>query len=178
MNDLDTLLTSWNKATAELSWGVQRVFRNVFELAADGKTHLVFGRDYSNGNPCLVNTVGTMLTVGGGNGVPMAHFPDIVSLFDKINRELQKREVNEDGNLVSPLAADVFLHHFAPLKDEPVNQGSHSKVTHEAYVEMTDEQIAQDLVEMFQQAPAACEITFSDDLQYVEVSGEDGHTNE
>lgn len=170
MTDLDTLLTNWNTATANLSWGVQRVFRNVFELAAAGKTHLVFGRDYSDGSPCLVNSVGTMLTVGGGNGVPMAHFPDIVSLFDSINRELQKRDVNEDGNLVSPLAADVFLHHFAPLKDEPLNRGGHSKVTHDAYVEMTDEQIAKDLVEMFQQAPPACEIKFSEDLQYVEVN--------
>lgn len=113
------LCLKWNDATAKLAWGVQRAFHSVFELASEGKTHLVYGADYRNNNPCLVNSVGTMLTVGGGNGIPSAHFGEVVRTFDELNRILETKGVNTQPGLVSPLAADVFLQHFAPFKADP-----------------------------------------------------------
>lgn len=117
--DLDYLYYEWNQATAELPWGVQRAFHSVFEAARDNGTTLVYASDYSGGFPCLVNSVGTMLTAGGGHGIPSSNFGRVVSAFDKINRLLAEAGVNTEPGRVSPLAADIFLTHFAPLKDQP-----------------------------------------------------------
>jgi len=118
--ELDQLLSDWTDATGNLQWGVQRAFYAVFEAVRDQDTKLVYGADYLKGFPCLVNSVGTMLSTGGGHGVPSSNYGTVVMLFDRINRILRDQEVNVEHGLVSPLAADVFIQHFAPLKDIPV----------------------------------------------------------
>jgi hypothetical protein len=148
----------WTEATAALDWGVQRVFHDTFKLVADGKTHLVWGADYRDGKPCLVNAVATMLssTSGkGGTGLPSAHFGQVVSLFDAINRDLQRQGVNDDSGYVSPFAAEILLQHFAPLKPVPegenltqaVNEaGANAELAEGIYVEPSDEDFARDLL--------------------------------
>lgn len=179
MNNLDELYVKWTQATAALPWGVQRVFHDVFDLAQQGKTTLIYGSDYRDGKPCLVNTVGSMLKVGGGHGIPTQHFGEVVSLFDQINRVLQNVDVNTTPGYVSPLAADILLHHFAPLKEKPADTNTPKATSgaHERYIEPTDEEIARDLVNMFL-TDAPCEIKFSEDLQYVDLysptTGESG----
>jgi hypothetical protein len=117
--DLDKGYYDWKMATADLKWGVQKAFKAVLVAAQDGKTTLVYGSDYGPGGACLVNSVGVMLTTGGGRGVPMANFGTVVSLFDRINRELETAGVNDKPGIVSPLAADILLTHFAPEKERP-----------------------------------------------------------
>lgn len=156
MNDLDTLYGQWEEATARLPWGTQRAFRSVFEAVRDNGTTLIYGRDYLNNFPCLVNTVGVMLTTSGGVGVPSRNFADVVSLFDRINRVLEQSNVNDKPGYVSELAADIFLHHFAPLKDEPEpseNEEALQHVTQTDYVEPSDEDLAAALEEMFLTEP-------------------------
>lgn len=161
MTNLDTLLPKWEQATANLKWGHQRVFHDVFTLAANGQTHLIYGSDYRGNYPCLVNTVGTMLTVGGGQGIPSANFPEIVSLFDRINLVLADKGVNTEPGMVSPLAAEVFLHHFAPLKDAPESSEIAERTPDTPYVEPTDEEMAASIAQMFtMEAPA--EITLDE----------------
>lgn len=155
----DDLLTSWNKATGNLSWGVQEVFRDAFQLVSDEKVTLVYGADYSNGSPCLVNSVASMLTTGGGYGVPTASFGRVVTLFDRINRELEREGVNPGDGKVSPLAADIFLRYFAPAQPKPeVIPQQTDKVTHNetytAYVEPKDDAMAQDWLTSLQEEAA------------------------
>lgn len=153
----DSLLGQWNTATANLAWGVQRAFRSVFEAVRDDGTSLMYGADYSGGFPCLINTVGVMLTTGGGHGVPSAHFGEVVSLFDRINRELEFRGVNIDPNKVSPIAAEIFLTHFAPLKPEPEPvaqvRGIHPPARPDAQALFTDAELEQALTDMFLTEP-------------------------
>jgi hypothetical protein len=147
MNELDDLLTQWTAATADLKFGVQRVFHDTFVLAAEGKTTLIHGADYRDGNPCLVNTVGTMLTTGGGSGIPSAHFGEVVSLFDRINSEFDNNGVNTDHGHVSSLAAEIFVRHFAPLKEAPEPKTTLAEdVAKQQYHEPTDEDMAHDMV--------------------------------
>lgn len=158
MNDFNTLTLAWTKATAKAKYGVQRVFHDVFTLASEGKTTLIYGSDYRDGKPCLVNTVGTMLTTGGGLGVPSTNFKEIVSLFDQINRVLEVKGVNDQPGYVSPLAADVFLRYFAPLKDGPVPVENEPITTNDTiYIEPSDEEMAQAIADMFM-VDAPCEI--------------------
>lgn len=157
MNDFNTLTLAWTEATAKAKYGVQRVFHDVFTLASEGKTTLIYGSDYRDGKPCLVNTVGTMLTTGGGLGVPSANFGEIVSLFDQINRVLETKGVNDQAGYVSPLAADVFLRYFAPLKDEPEVPTTKVDSNNIPYVEPSDEEMAQAIADMFM-VDAPCEI--------------------
>lgn len=158
---LEALLNRWKDQTDSLPWGVQRVFHDVFVLASEEKTTLTYGADYgTDGSPCLVNTVGTMLraTRGkAGRGLPSQHFGDIVHLFDSINRELQVSGVNDHPSHVSPLAAEVFLRNFAPLKEKP-------EVTEETpdYVEPTDEDMAKALVSLFTDEPVAHAVVSED----------------
>lgn len=137
------LLSKWSTATGNLKWGVQRVFLETLHAVKDNDTHLVWGADYRDGKPCLVNAVASMLTTSGGHGIPMAKFNEVVSLFDTINQELRKDGVNTDG-YVSPLAAEILIRNFGELKPEPAPETlvemSHGAV----YVEPTDEELAQD----------------------------------
>lgn len=108
----------WNRVTADLPWGVQTVLKDTLELVESGDVQLVWGADYSGNHACLINSVAQMLTTGGGYGIPMAHFGPLVSLFDRINRDLKVQGVNKN-NYVSPLAAEVLLRYFAPIKPQP-----------------------------------------------------------
>lgn len=166
MNNLTNLLNSWEKATADAKYGVQRVFHDVFTLAAESKTTLIYGADYRDGKPCLVNTVGTMLTTGGGLGIPSNHFGEIVSLFDQINRELENQSVNTNPGYVSPLAAEIFLRHFAPLKDAPTTTNEVPVApSNLPYIEPSDEEMASAVANMFM-IDAPCEIQFNEDNLY------------
>jgi hypothetical protein len=167
MNDLSTMLEGWTDVTGALKPGVQRVFKDTFDLAAAGETTLIYGADYRDGSPCLVNTVGTMLTNGGGQGVPSAHFGEIVSLFDRINRELESSGVNERHGYVSPLAAEVFVRNFAPLKDMPVKPIQDQNVSNTLpYYEPTDEEMAQDMVSLLRgDTPPCGEVNYVSDRE-------------
>lgn len=112
--------SSWTEATANLSWGAQNVIHTALELAKDGQVKIVYGADYYDGSACLVNTVGQMLEVGGGSGIPMHHFGAMVGEFDRLNAEFARQGVNSDWRTMSPLAAEILLQHFGPLKDQPV----------------------------------------------------------
>ncbi len=111
--------TAWTNATASLSWGAQHAIHDALSLAAEGKVTIVYGADYMDGQPCLINSVGQMLEVGGGNGVPCAHFGNLVQEFDWLNDRLEVEGVNTDRRVMSPNAAMVLVHHFGELKPEP-----------------------------------------------------------
>lgn len=156
MTKLENLLTQWEHATANLKSGTQNAFHDVLTLAEQDKIKLVWGADYRDGGACLVNQAGAMLTTGGGHGVPIANFREVVSLFDQINRCLHNEGVNTDHS-VSPLAADILLKYYAPLKEiktsteEAVKEAMANEAFAEAiYVEPTDEEIAAQLKAMFE----------------------------
>lgn len=146
---MDELLKSWTAATTNLKYGVQRVFHDVLALAAEGKTHLAYGADYHNGSPCLVNTVGAMLTTGGGSGIPGRHFGEVVELFDSINREFAERGINTEYRQVSEVAAETLLRNFAPLKEPETPMKENEFGFDGPYMEPSDEYMAKALVEIF-----------------------------
>jgi len=111
--------SSWTEATTNLNWGAQNVIHTALELAADGQVTIVYGADYYEGNACLVNTVGQMLEVGGGSGIPSQHFNDLVRNFDQLNGQLREQGVNTDYRNMSPLAAEILLQNFGELKPQP-----------------------------------------------------------
>jgi hypothetical protein len=153
MSDFDSLRSQWCDATANLAYGVQRVFVDVLTLVAEEKKKdLVWGMDYGDG-VCLVNAAGNMLTTGGGQGIPMANFGEVVSLYDRINREFKNKDINTNQH-VSPLAAEILLQWFAPLKDEPVATTVDEATSNEAFaegvpfIEPSDEDMARALMDM------------------------------
>lgn len=163
---MNNMFKAWTEATAALPWGVQRVFHDTFTLVKDEKVHLVHGSDYRDGKPCLVNAVGQMTVAGGGHGIPSMSYSTIVVLFDKINREFDRQGVNAGDGYVSPLAAEILLHHFAPLKDKPVEAdvdeaGATAEFEQGVYVEPKDEDFARDLMNAMQ-APAPEDIADAD----------------
>lgn len=168
-NDFDALRLEWQQATGNLPWGVQRVFRDVFQLAADQKTPtpLVWGRDYGDGGACLVNQGAQFLALingEGGEGKPSVAFGEVVGLFDRINREFLKADVNVDQT-VSPLAADILLQWFAPLRDRPIDSMVDEALSAEVfassgelpYTEPSDEDLARGLIEFLCSPPSAIE---------------------
>lgn len=158
MADLDVLRQNWYKATDDLPWGVQRVFADVLTLAADEKTPspLVFGADYADGGACLVNQAAQFLKAidgEGGTGKPMDSFGRVVSLFDDINREFLTRGINTERK-VSPLAADILLQWFSPLKETPLEAEVNDAIKAETpYVEPTDEEMKEALLDMLTSTP-------------------------
>lgn len=142
MTDID--FSAWNKATSDLDWGAQNVIHTALELASEGKSSIVYGADYSGGGACLVNTVGQMLAVGGGSGIPSHHFGDMVSQFDRLNREFFSRGINTDSTRMSPLAAEILLHNFGTLKDQPLPSEPKMVPTNnrEIIPEISDEDLA------------------------------------
>ena len=121
--DLDTALKSWNRATGEMSWGVQRVLKDALTLVKDGKVHMVYGADYRDGRPCLINAVRPMLAAHGES--PSAFAPQVVRTFDAINSALVAKGINAQDTTdtkfgyVSPLAAEVLLRNFGSTRPEP-----------------------------------------------------------
>lgn len=153
MYDPDELRSQWEKATHELPYGVQRVFKNVLDLVQEGKkTDLVYGADYSNQGACLVNASANMLVSGGGHGIPMAAFEDVVSLFDRINKFLEGQGVNNQPGLVSPLAAEILLNWYAPIKDAPPVEQPQS-VINLPYTEPTDKEMEDAFMELLNNRP-------------------------
>lgn len=164
MQDMTSLRNKWNQATSELPWGVQRVLYDTLNLVAEGKVTLVHGTDYSNGSPCLINAVGQMLTSGGGRGIPTQYFGNLVSLFDRINREFMSVPGHNTDSKVSPAVAEVLVHWFAPLKDEPIpgteDEAAAMEVfASQSYIEPSDADMMSDwLLAVSQEAPTTDEL--------------------
>lgn len=167
--DLESLHVQWTQATAGLNPGEQRVFKDVLTLVSEEKkNNLVWGSDYGNSgkSACLVNAAGSMLSKGDGQGVPMQQFGAVVALYDQINRAYLSHDINKDHH-VSPLAAEILLHHFAPLKPMPMEtiaKESHFKGD-DTYVEPTDEAMLNDLMSMLSEDNPPVETTPFDNVQ-------------
>lgn len=154
----DSLKSQWAEATGNLPFGVQRVFKDVLDLVAEGtKKDLVYGADYTSEGACLVNASANMLVVGGGHGIPMANFTDVVSLFDKINNWLYIQDVNTSPNLVSPLAAEILSRWYAPLKEsaEPIATPEDENVVSLPYSERTDAEMEEAFMTLLESRPMA-----------------------
>jgi hypothetical protein len=141
-NNID--FTNWTKATSTLSWGEQRVFHEALTLVAEGKIHMTYGANYKEGVPCLVNSVAQMMSHSQVS--PGSMFPAVVQAFDTFNGLFKVRGINEPYK-VSPLAAEILLHHFAPLKEKPApvvdKAATENTVNDEEapYIEPTDEEL-------------------------------------
>lgn len=157
------LLAQWKNATSKLPWGAQQVFHETLTAVKDGQVSLVYGQDYNDkGNPCLVNAAASMLTVGGGVGIPSTNFGSLVSCFDTINRELVRSGSNTGDGIVSPLAAEILLHNFAPIKEKPIETATDEAMQNEAfaehaYSEPTDADLTRNWLNALN-TDAACEI--------------------
>lgn len=166
--DLDTLHAQWATATSKLSYGEQRVFKDVLALVAnEKKANLVWGSDYADEgkSACLVNAAGSMLSKGDGTGVPMHQFGEVVGLYDRINLHFKSIDINTDHH-VSPLAADILLQWFAPEKDAPIETIAKEIHFHEDlnYVEPTDEEMLEALTTMLSEDPAKTPTPFDANL--------------
>jgi hypothetical protein len=140
-------LESWTKATGNLPWGVQGLCHDALTLAAADKVTLVHGANYYDGRPCLFNAIRQMTQQLEQS--PASFAGDVVRAFDEVNSDLKRANVNTDSNKVSPLAAEVLLHHFAPLKGAPtaeeidrINLERESFMRNcTPYIEPTDEEV-------------------------------------
>lgn len=146
MSEID--FNPWTEATANLPWGVQRVFLETLKSVADEQVTLAWGQDYDNGNPCLVNAAAAMLQSGGGKGVPSRHFGTMVNYFDLINRQMYDRGINP-YHIVSPLAAEFLIKHFGELNEQPVAEAVDEATKGEAfanniYIEPSDADLTRD----------------------------------
>lgn len=145
---------AWTKATGDLKWGVQRVFIETLKAVEAEQTTLAYGADYKNGNPCLVNAVATMLNAANGMGgpsIPSTHFGAVVSQFDRLNSAFCEHGINSTPGVVSPLAAEILLKHFGPLKEPKLNEQVNDAMSNETfanaiYVEPSDEDMARDFL--------------------------------
>lgn len=138
----DNLLHKWTQVTAGLDWGKQRVLYDTLTLAAEGKIKVVYGADDYDGSPCLINAVGCM--VKSQNESPSMNEPHLVRLFDQINRYLNDKGVNTEGDRghMSPLAAEILVQYFAPLREIPSGTPVNEVPIAEPYfVEPTDAEI-------------------------------------
>lgn len=177
--DISNLLRKWTDATSKLEWGQQRMFTDALTLVAEGKSHLVYGADYRDGYPCLVNAVAAMSTTSGGQGIPSQYFGEVVSLFDQINRHFETVSGYNDASVrqVSPYTADILLHYFAPLKDKPIEAAVNEAVQNEAfangsYREPKDNDLMRDwLNAMKSEAPTEPETSVGDKVE-TKVYGE------
>lgn len=154
----------WTTATGNLKPGQQAVFLDVLNLVSEGKAHLVWGADYRDGKPCLVNAVGQMLSTGGGRGIPMQEFGDVVGQFDTINGALYEAGINTDG-YVSPLAAEVLIRNFGEIKEMERTEVKESVTPdNKPYIEPTDDEFMQSWLSAMQ-APAPQEVAERDDAE-------------
>lgn len=160
MYDPDKFRSMWSEATGNLPYGVQRVFHDVLDLVQEGKKKdLVYGADYTSDGACLVNASANMLVVGGGNGIPMANFSDVVSLFDQINGYFRTIDVNEQDGIVSPLAAEILLKWYADLKEVPDVvenfKTEDDNIVPMPYIERTDEEMEEAFMTLLNNRPQA-----------------------
>lgn len=151
---METELHQWKNATAKIKWGEQQAFIDVLTLAENGKskTPLVWGADYRDKGACLVNKAASMLLQGGGHGVPSATFGEVVRWFDETNRMFLKKGINTDHN-VSPMAAEILLRWFGPLKEKPAPKADlptdADGEIDATFFEPSDEEMSADLLKMF-----------------------------
>lgn len=108
--------SSWTEATGQLKPGQQAVFLDFLNLVKDGQAHLVYGADYRDGKPCLVNGVATMLAHSSVS--PMQEFPFVVSAFDNLCARMEVEGLCEEGlkGYVSPLMAEFLIRNFGEVK--------------------------------------------------------------
>lgn len=130
--------SGWTKATGDLKPGQQRVFKDFLTLVSEGQATLVHGADYDKNSPCLVNGVAPMLAHTAVS--PMGMFPDVVTNFDHVCREMQAKGIGEQPNRVSPLMAEFLLKNFGEMKDMEVGQGETPYLNFDVpYVEPSDQ---------------------------------------
>ena len=155
-------LQQWKQVTGDLPWGVQQVLKSTLELVQEEQVHLVYGQDYREGKPCLINAAATMLAANagvGGSGIPSQYFGDLVRNFDAINRELESSKINDGSGYVSPLAAEVLLRNFGELKEKPVSNAVDEAMASAAfaadipYREPSDADMARDFMNMMKAPP-------------------------
>lgn len=143
---LSAALNEWTNAIEGLDWGVQRVLFDALQLVASDDIKMTYAADVMDGTPCLLNAV-SAITVQSAHQTPGSFAPNVVNAFDSVNRELFTVGVNEDAHRVSPLAAEVLLRHFGPLKDAPADTtpvDNRDAVTQ--FIEPTDKQMAEEWI--------------------------------
>lgn len=143
----------WERVTGALDWGVQRTLYDTLCLVADEKVKMVHGRDsiQAKGStyPCLINAVAAMIAEDVTQVSPAGRFPGLVHEFDSLNGKFVEARINKGDGFLSPLAAEILVRHFAPLKEKPADAPEPPPVTAErCYIEPTDEQMAADLNRM------------------------------
>jgi hypothetical protein len=151
---LNDSLDRWTHAVSELNWGVQAVIFDALTLVASEDIKMVYSSDSWDGTPCLFNAVSAMTeqTKHNPHRAPSSFAPEVVRAFDQVNGELDVLGVNTSSRYVSPLAAEVLLRHFGPLKSAPTDKPipatvSTSVVVETApYVEPTDTELAEQWV--------------------------------
>ena len=115
-------LVSWKRETSNIPPGVQHLIYDALQLVSSGDIKLAWGADVYKGTPCLLNAVSNMTTqmVEPGKKLPSHYTPEVVSLFDRINKTyshvLYPHE-NRTHGYVDPIAADMLIRHFGELKE-------------------------------------------------------------
>jgi len=162
-NALEGMLNSWQEATSNLPWGVQRNFLETLKLVEEGEITLYWGADYGpDGQPCLVNAGSHSLAAlagQGGRGKPSANFARVVSLFDTINRKLST-EANLPGREVHHFAANLLVRNFGYLKPVPEakeileeDKAAMLSPIDKPYIEKSDNDLMQDWIAGLQTKP-------------------------
>lgn len=116
----ENLLQRWTQVTAALPWAKQRVLHDTLSLVATGDIKVVYGADSFVGSPCLINAVGCM--VKSASEAPMSNEPILVSLFDKICKDVFAPAgivASDSKGFLTELAAEILLRNFAPLSEAP-----------------------------------------------------------
>ncbi len=139
-------MSLWTNATANLSWGRQRVLLDTLEMVKAGQIKVVYGADSFKGSPCLLNAVGCMIK--GENQAPSEIEARVVSAFDNACQVLfAPAGMIDEKPYLSPLAAETLIRHFGDLKEQPT-------VT-EVYTEKSDEQIQAEIEAAWAAKPQA-----------------------
>jgi len=137
---------AWTKATGDLPWGVQRTLYEALGAVANSGIKMCYGANWYDGAPCLVNAVANMISADPAKVTPAQWFPHVVREFDMVNEALSMAGVNKYDNIVTPLAAEVLMANFGPLKPPPTEddwQEAALEVLNSApYVEPSDEEMA------------------------------------
>ena len=144
--------SSWTTATHNLTSGPQAIFLDFLNLVSEGQAHLVYGADYRDGKPCLVNGVAQMMSHSSVS--PMSNFPEVVSAFDSICCDMTAKGLHDDVGYVSPLMADCLIRNFGDVK--PIEVGIDIAATPEetgVYIEPTDKAMVEFLCSMNAPSP-------------------------
>ena len=145
--------TSWTTATHNLDAGPQAIFLDFLNLVSEGQAHLVYGADYRDGKPCLVNGVAQMMSHTSVS--PMSNCPQVVSAFDNMCGAMASAGLHEDAGYVSPLMADVLIQNFGDVKPIVLTEvPADTDVTKPGiYVEPSDAAMSEFMLSMTAPAP-------------------------